>query len=105
MKLKQALEQQADIVVSNDTEKADVINLLHLNGVESCNNYETNEYPHLVHLFRNNVFVIYYDWGIGMGAGYPQIPAAQFIAANSLADTTTNNGITDDHGAHSTNVL
>ena len=105
MKLKEALEQQADIVVSNDTEKADVINILHLNGVRLNDDYLPKSFPHLISLNMLFGYFIKALWICGMGDDYPQIPAAQFIAANSLADTTTNNGITDDHGAHSTNVL
>lgn len=80
MKLQQALAQLVDIIVNNDTEKADVINILQLNEMGVDEDTEPSGYPHRIVLYGYGEL---YDIKEMKDTVFPKITAQQFIESNS----------------------
>lgn len=90
MKIEQAINQLADIIVNNDQEKADVINILQVNDVnvrqDVSEMYPPTGYPQLVRLYSASCNL--YELAAPCThphclAHYNRVTAADFIAANT----------------------
>ena len=82
MNIEKALVRLCDIIVSNQYEKADVINILHMNDVPMNADYSRSSYPQLISLLCDPRS---YDiiQKRPKDYGYNEIPAADFIASNT----------------------
>jgi len=85
MLLKDALEQQAEISVNNAIEKATVINILTVNGIEfESLLLKDGDYISLFRLYNSWGFCNSYD------SSFPMVSAIDFIKANTPQDPTKN---------------
>lgn len=84
MTLQDAKQQLAEIICADEAEKATVINILHLNG-ETC---EFNHGGLIISLYDHLHDKSIYDIREYPLHCYPNIPASDFIAANTPKDIT-----------------
>lgn len=98
MKLKQALEQQVDIDVSDPNEKVTVINILLINGVEFDNHLLSD--GSYIALFETN------EWSFKVSpTSYTVIPASDFIRDNIPKRELNDPMHPNDPQPHSMNIL
>lgn len=101
MKLSEAISKQADIICSNEEEKATVIDILHLNGVKMEGSYPLDTLN--IGLVNGELYVI--GSAVELDAKFitwPAIPASDFITSNTPQDSTTN---TNEPAPHSSNIV